>query len=121
MKFGDAVKKLTDSLGIPQCDACKERQKVLNEWSDKIVSMMKGSEYGGPLGIQVGGTSPNRTDGERGSRSGGKAAPGGERASEVLRSRSARTGDTSRGDDPSPEADGGSHHEALVREGRDVK
>ena len=27
---GDTVKKVTEKLGIPQCNACKKRQKKLN-------------------------------------------------------------------------------------------
>lgn len=30
MKLGDAVKKITDAAGIPQCGGCKQRQDELN-------------------------------------------------------------------------------------------
>jgi len=33
MKLGDEIKRVTDALGIKQCDACKERQRIMNEWT----------------------------------------------------------------------------------------
>lgn len=36
MKLGDAVKKVTDAMGIPQCGGCADRQRRLNELSDKL-------------------------------------------------------------------------------------
>lgn len=36
MKLGDAVKKATDTLGIPQCGGCAERQKRLNELHESL-------------------------------------------------------------------------------------
>ena len=41
MKIGDGVKKVTDALGIPQCGACKERQRKLNELGDWLSSFGK--------------------------------------------------------------------------------
>jgi len=29
--IGDAIKKATDFLGIPQCGGCKKRQEMLNK------------------------------------------------------------------------------------------
>ena len=39
MKIGDKVKALTNALGIEQCDACKERQAVLNGLGDRLMAM----------------------------------------------------------------------------------
>lgn len=36
MKLGDTIKKITEIAGIPQCDACKNRQAKLNATLDKI-------------------------------------------------------------------------------------
>jgi|FreactcultureFD7_1027221.scaffolds.fasta_scaffold00620_14 hypothetical protein len=59
MKIGDSIKKLTDALGIPQCDECKERQRKLNEFSDWI-----GKIINEPLGLSANGRSDaDRSDG----------------------------------------------------------
>lgn len=44
MKAGDAVKAVTDKLGIKQCDECKKRQQWLNDLSDKLATALKGSD-----------------------------------------------------------------------------
>ena len=36
MKLGDAVKKITDAAGIPQCGGCKRRQEALNRADDEV-------------------------------------------------------------------------------------
>lgn len=41
MKLGDAIAKVTHAVGIEPCESCKERQKKLNEFSDKISDLMK--------------------------------------------------------------------------------
>ena len=41
MKLGDAVKKVTDAVGIPQCDKCKKRQAELNELGDEVSRRMR--------------------------------------------------------------------------------
>ena len=44
MKIGTAVKKITDALGIRQCDECKERQKKLDEWGERLARAIRGEE-----------------------------------------------------------------------------
>ena len=37
--LGDSIKKITEALGIPQCESCKERQEFFNKlipYSQKI-------------------------------------------------------------------------------------
>lgn len=43
MKLGDAVKKVTDAVGIPQCGGCAERQRRLNELHARL-SLVFGDE-----------------------------------------------------------------------------
>ena len=35
-KLGDAIKGVTEALGIPQCPPCERRQKKLNALDDMI-------------------------------------------------------------------------------------
>ena len=42
MKLGDAVKSVTETLGIPQCEECKKRQEYLNSLSDKLKELFGG-------------------------------------------------------------------------------
>ena len=35
-RLGDAVKSVTEALGIPQCPPCEERQRKLNALDDRI-------------------------------------------------------------------------------------
>jgi len=44
MKLGDAVAALTKSLGIEQCDQCKQRQAVLNELGEKLKKLLGGTD-----------------------------------------------------------------------------
>ena len=44
MKLGDAVKSVTEAIGIPQCEPCKQRQQRLNELSDYLLSLFGGSD-----------------------------------------------------------------------------
>jgi hypothetical protein len=44
MKLGDAIKSVTEAIGIPQCEPCKERQQKLNELSDYLLSLFGGSD-----------------------------------------------------------------------------
>ena len=41
MKLGDAVKKITDAAGIPQCGGCKKRQEQLNELGEEVTRRMR--------------------------------------------------------------------------------
>lgn len=41
MRLGDGVKKVTEALGIEQCEPCKERQKKLNELGDWLSNVFK--------------------------------------------------------------------------------
>lgn len=36
MRLGDAVKRATDAMGIPQCEECKRRQQWLNSLGASI-------------------------------------------------------------------------------------
>lgn len=68
MRLGDAVKSVTDALGIPQCDSCKERQKKLNDLSDFLL---------GAFGGKHESMEPERTSsshGDDGDRGAGKPA-----------------------------------------------
>ena len=44
MRVGDAVKKVTDALGIEQCGRCEERQRKLNELGERIARAMRPAE-----------------------------------------------------------------------------
>ena len=44
MKAGDAIKVLTEKLGIEQCEPCKERQATLNAWSDRLAELLSGKK-----------------------------------------------------------------------------
>lgn len=44
MKIGDKVKQVTDALGVEQCDACKERQKKLNDLGAWLSGLFKGEK-----------------------------------------------------------------------------
>jgi hypothetical protein len=37
MKLGDTIKEVTESLGIKQCDSCKDRQAWLNGFGDTLM------------------------------------------------------------------------------------
>lgn len=37
MKLGNAIAAITKAVGIEPCDACKERQKRLNDLGDKLL------------------------------------------------------------------------------------
>ena len=41
MKLGDAVKKVTDAAGIPQCSKCKQRQEKLNEIGERVEQQLR--------------------------------------------------------------------------------
>lgn len=58
MKLGDGVKKITDALGIPPCDACKERQAKLNDWGDSLLALLGKKEK---IDGAVPGNGPDRT------------------------------------------------------------
>ena len=65
MKLGDSVKKVTDFLGIPQCEPCKERQRKLNEIGDWLSRMFGGRDE------RAGGVSTGESDGAPGGDPGG--------------------------------------------------
>ena len=44
MRVGDAVKKVTDALGIKQCGRCAERQRKLNELGERIARAIRPAE-----------------------------------------------------------------------------
>ena len=55
MKLGDTVAAMTKAVGIEPCDACKERQRKLNDFGDKlrlsvetILSTIRGKNESGP-------------------------------------------------------------------------
>lgn len=39
LPLGDAVAKVTTAVGITPCGSCKERQKDLNDFGDKLISV----------------------------------------------------------------------------------
>ena len=39
MKAGDMVAAVTQAIGVKPCEACKERQRKLNEASDALARM----------------------------------------------------------------------------------
>lgn len=42
MRLGDGVKAITEAVGIPQCDACKQRQEWLNGLGERLASLLGG-------------------------------------------------------------------------------